>query len=70
MFALLFGVGVASLRIGIGAEFFRVMSLIVSFVSSEVILSVEIDPFFVPNTNFNLLKQLVFMRRDCPRRRP
>jgi hypothetical protein len=37
MFALLFGVGVALLMKGIGAEFFRVMSPIVSFVSSEVI---------------------------------
>jgi hypothetical protein len=36
MFALLFGVGVA-LMSDIGAEFFRVMSPIVSFVSSEVI---------------------------------
>jgi hypothetical protein len=37
MFALLFGVGVALLMMGIGAEFFRVMSSIVSFVSSAVI---------------------------------
>ena len=39
MFALLFGVGVALLNKGIGAELFRVMSWIVSFVSSEVIFS-------------------------------
>jgi hypothetical protein len=39
MFALLFGVGVALLMMGIGAEFFRVMSSIVSFVSSEVIFA-------------------------------
>jgi len=37
MFALLFGVGVALLMIGIGGEFFRLMSPIVSFVSSAVI---------------------------------
>jgi hypothetical protein len=49
MFALLFGVGVALLMMGIGAEFFRVMSPIVSFVSSPLIFGFEIDPAFVPN---------------------
>ncbi|MGE9008410.1 hypothetical protein ACO2JO_07500 [Leptospira interrogans] len=44
MFALLFGVGVALLMMGIGAEFFRVMSPIVSFVSSPLIFGFEIDP--------------------------
>jgi hypothetical protein len=38
IFALLFGVGVALLTVGIGGEFFRVMSWIVSFVSSPVIV--------------------------------
>jgi len=47
MFALLFGVGVALLMMGIGGEFFRVMSSIVSFVSSAVIFAVEIGPGFV-----------------------
>jgi hypothetical protein len=51
MFALLFGVGVALLSIGIGAEFFRVMSRIVSFVSSGVIFARRIDPVFVPNAS-------------------
>jgi hypothetical protein len=37
MFALLFGVGVALVMIGIGGKFFRVMSPIVSFVSSGLI---------------------------------
>jgi hypothetical protein len=37
MLTLLFGVGVALLSKGIGGEFFRVMSSIVSFVSSAVI---------------------------------
>jgi hypothetical protein len=46
MFALLFGVGVA-LILGIGAEFFRVMSWIVSFVSSPLIFGVETGPIFV-----------------------
>jgi hypothetical protein len=50
MFALLFGVGVALLTIGIGVEFFRVMSPIVSFVSSPLIFGFEIDPVFAPNT--------------------
>jgi hypothetical protein len=50
MFALLFGVGVALLMMGIGAEFFRVMSPIVSFVSSPLIFGVEIDPVFRSNT--------------------
>jgi hypothetical protein len=36
MFSLLFGVGVALLTIGIGGEFFRVMSSNVSFASSKV----------------------------------
>jgi hypothetical protein len=34
MFVVLFGVGVASMVNGMGAEFFRVMSSIVSMVSS------------------------------------
>jgi hypothetical protein len=46
MFALLFGVGVALLMFGIGGEFFRVMSLIVSFVSSPLIFGFETDPVF------------------------
>src|SRR3981189_3008861 len=46
MFALLFGVGVALLMIVIGREFFRLMSSIVSFVSSPVIFGVEINPRF------------------------
>jgi hypothetical protein len=50
MFALLFGVGVALLMIGIGGEFFRVMSRIVSFVSSPLIFGFESDPVFAPNT--------------------
>jgi hypothetical protein len=50
MFALLFGVGVALLTMGIGAEFFRVMSAIVSFVSSPLILGFEIDPVFSSNS--------------------
>jgi len=50
MFALLFGVGVALLMMGIGGEFFRVMSPIVSFVSSPLIFGFEIDPVFAPNT--------------------
>jgi len=49
MFALLFGVGVALLTMGIGAEFFRVMSPIVSFVSSPLIFGFEIDPVFGSN---------------------
>jgi hypothetical protein len=49
MFALLFGVGVAFLRIGIGAEFFRVMSPIVSFVSSAVTFVRRNQPSFVPD---------------------
>jgi hypothetical protein len=39
MFVLLFGVSVALLMVGIGAEFFRVMSWIVSIVSSKVIFT-------------------------------
>jgi hypothetical protein len=34
---------------GIGAEFFRVMSPIVSFVSSPLIFGVEIGPVFSSN---------------------
>jgi hypothetical protein len=50
MFALLFGVGVLLVK-GIGAEFFRVMSPIVSFVSSEVIFVRRDWPgFSFPNT--------------------
>ncbi|MET3841678.1 hypothetical protein [Bradyrhizobium sp. OAE829] len=51
MFALLFGGGVALLMIGIGAEFFRVMSPIVSFVSSPLIFGFEIDSVSASNTN-------------------
>jgi len=50
MFALLFGVGVALLMKGIGAEFFRVMSPIVSFVSSPLIFGFEIDPVCCSNS--------------------
>jgi len=46
MFALLFGVGVALLMMGIGGEFFRVMSSIVSFVSSPLIFGFETNPAF------------------------
>jgi len=49
MFALLFGVGVALLAIGIGGEFFRVMSSIVSFVSSPLIFGVETGRVFAPD---------------------
>jgi len=57
MFALLFGVGVGvALVIGIGAEFFRVMSPIVSFVSSEVIFVRRNQPVFRPQYQFNQLK--------------
>jgi len=57
MFALLFGVGVGvALVIGIGAEFFRVMSPIVSFVSSEVIFVRRNQPVFHPQCQFNQLK--------------
>jgi len=56
MFALLFGVGVALLIEGIGAEFFRVMSPIVSFVSSEVIFVRRNQPVFHPQYQFNQLK--------------
>jgi hypothetical protein len=47
MFVLLFGVGVA-LMMGIGAEFFRVMSWIVSIVSSEVIFTPAEHPDSCP----------------------
>jgi hypothetical protein len=47
MVSLLFGVGVALLTMGIGAEFFRLMSPIVSFVSWLVIFGVEISLVFV-----------------------
>jgi len=56
MFALLFGVGVALLRKGIGAEFFRVMSPIVSFISAEVIFVRRNQPVFRPQYQFNQLK--------------
>jgi len=60
MFALLFGVGVgvgvALLVIGIGAEFFRVMSPIVSFISAEVIFVRRNQPVFRPQYQFNQLK--------------
>ncbi|WMT75579.1 hypothetical protein [Bradyrhizobium sp. Ash2021] len=56
MFALLFGVGVALLTIDIGREFFRVMSSIVSFVSSPVIFGLEINPDFRPRPPFKYLK--------------
>jgi hypothetical protein len=48
MFALLFGVVFKLLEIGIGAEFFRVMSPIVSFVSPEVIFIRRNRPGFRP----------------------
>jgi hypothetical protein len=49
MFALLFGVGVALLVTGIGGVFFRVMSSIVSFVSSPLIFGGETGPVLSPN---------------------
>jgi hypothetical protein len=49
MFALLFGVGVALLMMGVGGEFFRVMSSIVSFVSSPLIFGVETGPVYASN---------------------
>jgi len=51
MFALLFGVGVALLTMGIGAEFFRVMSPIVSFVSSPLIFGFETGPVCSSNSH-------------------
>ncbi|MBR1143511.1 hypothetical protein [Bradyrhizobium sp. AUGA SZCCT0431] len=54
MFALLFGVGVALLMMGIGAEFFRVMSWIVSFVSSPLIFGFEIHPVSAPCANLTV----------------
>jgi hypothetical protein len=48
MLVLLFGVGVALVIVGIGAEFFRVMSWIVSIVSSEVIFAAAPNPGFRP----------------------
>jgi hypothetical protein len=50
MFALLFGVGVALFMMGIGAEFFRVMSLIVSFVSSPLIFGSKSGRVFSSDT--------------------
>ncbi|MDP3693602.1 hypothetical protein, partial [Bradyrhizobium sp.] len=70
MFVLLFGVGVALMIAGIGEEIFRVMSWIVSIVSSEVISSVVTKPVFRPYCPFNQLKLLDFMPRGCRRRRP
>jgi hypothetical protein len=59
MFALLFGVGVGvALMSGIGAEFFRVMSPIVSFVSSAVIFARRNQPVFQPRHSVNALKSL------------
>jgi hypothetical protein len=55
MFALLFGVGVALLTITIGAEFFRVMSPIVSFVSSAVIFC-PLKPAGLPDVFRNPLR--------------
>ena len=49
-FIIPLGVGVALLMMGIGGEFFRVMSPIVSFVSSPLIFGFEIDPVFAPDT--------------------
>lgn len=49
-------VGVALLMMGIAAEFFRVMSLIVSFVSSPLIFGFETDPVFRLQYPLNLLK--------------
>jgi len=54
MFALLFGVGVALLIMGIGGEFFRVMSSIVSFVSSPLIFGVETGQIFASDILLNL----------------
>jgi hypothetical protein len=44
------------LETGIGAEFFRVMSPIVSFVSPEVIFVRRNRPGFVSQNQYNLLK--------------
>jgi hypothetical protein len=54
MFALLFGVGVALLMMGIGGEFFRVMSWIVSFVSSLLIYGIETGPVFASNFHLSI----------------
>jgi hypothetical protein len=54
MFSLLFGVGVPLLMSLIGRQFFRVMSWIVSFVSSPAISRFEINPVSAP-----ILSQLV-----------
>jgi len=54
MFALLFGVGVALLLMGIGGEFFRVMSSIVSFVSSLLIFGFETGPAFASDIHLRL----------------
>jgi hypothetical protein len=43
MFVVLFGVGVASMVNNLGADFFRVMSSIVSMVSSAGFPGLEID---------------------------
>ncbi|MDO8397049.1 MAG: hypothetical protein Q7T45_04455 [Bradyrhizobium sp.] len=56
MFVLLFGVGVALVMMGIGAEFFRVMSWIVSIVSSEVISFAAKTSVFHPWRPVNQLK--------------
>jgi hypothetical protein len=58
MFALLFGVGVgvALVMIGIGGEFFRVMSPIVSFVSSGLIFVRRNRPVSRSHPLFNALK--------------
>jgi len=55
MFVLLFGVGVA-LMMGIATEFFRVISRIVSIVSSGVIFAVLTGTDFRPWKAINLLK--------------
>jgi len=52
IFALLFGV--VLLVMSIGGEFFRVMSSIVSFVSSPLIFGVETGPVLVPNIQLSV----------------
>ena len=56
MLVLPFGFGVALLIMSIAREFFRVMSWIVSIVSSEVIFSEAANPVFRLQNSLNLLK--------------
>jgi hypothetical protein len=56
MLVLLSGVGVTLVIVGIASEFFRVMSWIVSIVSSGVIFSAVTKPGFHPQDHLNLLK--------------